>query len=110
MHLSGTVGNPTIELVVIRGIAAGHSFTDRLYEWLDEVVEYAVDERRDIRVCFNSSNVPYIRKTVVVASLCHNLPDWRLVADLWSRLIGKKSSPANRCRSKRLRRLCQRKC
>lgn len=46
---TGSPEDPTVELVVLRGVGMGHDFSDRLYAWLDEVVRYAVDERRNVR-------------------------------------------------------------
>ena len=40
-----------IELVVIRGVLTGRSEGKQIYEWLNAVVDDAVRDRRDIRVC-----------------------------------------------------------
>ena len=44
------IGNVVIELLVIRGIACGASFSDYFFEWLVDVIGQACADRRDVRV------------------------------------------------------------
>lgn len=43
-----------VELAVIRGIGQNTPISDKLYDWLTEVVDTACDFRRNIRVIFLS--------------------------------------------------------